>query len=92
MFFGRALEAVDGEVEQNLDEVGAVDAHIDVLGKRFDEERVVLDGGMDAEQFVQVGEDVIDADGRVLLGILAQETEVTAGNLDAIRDLAGDGA
>ena len=38
----RALEGIDGQVEQDLDDIGPVHAHGDVLGQRADGELVVL--------------------------------------------------
>src|ERR1041385_2089694 len=43
----RALQRVDGEVEENLDQVSAVDLHHDVFGQGVNEELVVLGVGMD---------------------------------------------
>ena len=47
MRVGTALERVDREIEQNLDQVGAVDFGDDVFRERTDDEFVFLGAGMD---------------------------------------------
>src|SRR5437773_11081758 len=45
---------------------------------------------MDLQQFAQVGEDLIDANGGPVGRAFAQETQVPLGDFDAIIDLPGD--
>ena len=52
-----ALEGIDREVEQHLDDIGAVHAHGDVAGQRMEGELMGLTAGMDADQVAQVGEE-----------------------------------
>ncbi len=60
---GGALQGVDGEVEQDLDEVGAVDLQFDVLGPRRGFSGVLLAfAGMDVEQFAQIVQNLVDVD------------------------------
>ena len=85
-----ALERVDGQVEQDLDEIGAVDLHDHVLGKRADLELVVAQARMNAKQLAQIGQELVDPDARGLLRLAPQEAQVAARNLDAVGDLARD--
>ena len=61
---GSALQGVDGEVEKDLDEVGAVDLEFDVLGHGLDFQAVAALAGMDVEQFAQIVQNLVDADPR----------------------------
>ena len=74
-----ALKGIDGEVEQNLDEIGAVDFDADVLGQRVDAELVVLQAGMNANELVQIVEHLIDADARPFRPIGGEESRGNAG-------------
>ena len=60
----RALEGIDRQVEQDLDDIGSVHAHADVLGQRANGELVVLQAGMHADQMAKVREQLVDADAR----------------------------
>ena len=48
---GARLEGVDGEVEENLEEIGAVDGHEEILIEALDGESVALGGGVAVEEF-----------------------------------------
>ena len=85
-----ALKRVQGQVQENLDEVRAVRRHRHVFGERMDEKLVVPRARVNAEQFPEVAENLVDPDARIIIRILAQETEIPPGNLDAIGDLPGD--
>src|SRR5208282_259097 len=79
-----ALERVNGQVKEDLDEVGAVDLQLDVMHQAVDLQRVLSHAGMDAEQFAQVVQDQVDVDADGGRRLLPHETEVTVRNLDAV--------
>ena len=86
-----ALAGIDGEVEEDLDEIGAVDLDGHVLRERADFELIVSDGGMNAQELAQIGQELVDADAR---GVRAPGVGGGPGNggeiLDAVGDLADD--
>src|SRR6185437_9776253 len=86
----RALEAVHGQVQENLNQVGAVDAHADVFGERMDHQLIISEARMHVDELVQVVQELVHRHARRLIRLLAQKAEVTARNLNAIRDLPRD--
>src|ERR1035438_2923695 len=54
--FRRALEGIHRQIEQHLDDIGAVHAHGNVLGQRADGELVGQQARMDPDQMGQVHE------------------------------------
>src|SRR5712691_2632672 len=55
----------------------------------MDEQLVVFDAGMDAQQLPEVRQDLINPHAGVVARVLPEKTQIAAGNLDAIRDLPG---
>ena len=84
------MQRVDREVEENLNEVRTVDFGEQVFLEGMDDQFVLMRAGMDLQQFAEVGQDLIGADGGPFGGAIAQETEVALGDFDAIVDLPGD--
>ena len=74
-----ALETVGGQVEDDLHQVRAVDLDGDVFGQRFHPQFVFLHARMDAKQFLDFREDLVDAhDGGVLALALPEKPQVAA--------------
>lgn len=85
---GARLEGVDGEVEENLEEIGAVDGHEEVMVEALDGEAVAMGGGVAVEEFGEIAHHLIDGDRRFCGGLGVEEAEVASGDLDASADLA----
>jgi len=83
----QALERVNGEVQQNLDDIRAVDFHAKVRGRRRGGKFVVLNGRMHAHQLFQIRHQLADARRLRFAGLVPEKTQVTARNFDAISDL-----
>src|ERR1019366_8751733 len=88
----RALKGVDGEVQQNLDDVGAVHFDAKVFGHRLNAEFVVAPAGMNANELFEVFKQLIHAHARGFLRLPAEKTEVAPGNFHAIPHLPRDDA
>src|SRR5438876_889337 len=86
----RTMQRIDHAVQEDLDQIRAVDLRDDILTQRMDDEFVLLRGGVNFQEFAQVGQDLAGADGRLFGGALAQETEIALRDFDAIVDLPGD--
>ncbi len=86
-----ALECVDRQVEQCLNDVGAIHPHADFFRQRVNCKLMVVTAGMDLDQMIEICQQLIDAYPRGFIGLPSQETEITPRNLDAISDLPGDG-
>src|SRR5436309_2149035 len=52
---------------------------------------IFLPAGMDLGEMTEVGQELIDSHARSVIGTLPQKTQIPAGNLDAVGQLAGDG-
>ena len=88
-----ALEGVDGEIEQNLDQIRAIDFDADVLGQRGDAEFIFLHAGMDAHELVQILSNWFTLTrGARFIRLAAEKTQVAPGNLNAIAHLPRDDA
>ena len=85
------LQGVDGEVEEDLEEVGTVDEGNDVGVEVLDGEFVAFAAWVFDEKFLEVGEDLVDGDVAVEVSLAGAEVaQITAGNLNAADDLAVD--
>jgi hypothetical protein len=90
MWGGGGLESVDGEVKEELDQIGSVDLGEDIGVQRLNDEVVLFEAGMDAEQFADVAKGLLEADAHACLGGVAEEAEVALGDFNAIIDLPRD--
>src|SRR4026209_2314739 len=56
----------------------------------MNDELVVPRAGMDAQQFTEISQNLVDPDSQVVVGVLSQEAQVSTRNLNTISDLTGD--
>jgi hypothetical protein len=85
-----ALQRVERQIQKNLDQIRAIGRDGHVFGQRMDQKLVVANGRVNAQQFPEVAQDLVGPDSGGSVGLLAQEAQVSAGDLDAVGDLAGD--
>src|SRR5689334_23525751 len=86
----RALQRVERQVQENLDQIRSVGGHGDVIRERMDQQLIVSSAGMNPEQFTEIAKDVVDPYPHVLVWILPEKTQVAARDLNAVGDLAGN--
>src|SRR5262245_51763015 len=90
VLLGAALQRVEREVEQDLDQIRPVRRHRNVLAQRVDEQLIIADGGMNSEQLAEVAQDLVGPNPRGAIGLLPQEAEIPPGDFDAIGNLPGN--
>src|SRR5439155_2782507 len=83
-------QRVDRKIEQNLKKIGPIDCRKYVLGKLMNRKIVPMRARMAQEQLLQVVQDLIHTDTRMVDGSFVQETEISARDLEAASDLAGE--
>src|SRR5207244_1838428 len=86
------LQAVDRQIQQNLNEIGAIDFQLGLFGGRVDDQLIVFDARMELEKLPKIGQDLVQIDAGLGGGLVPQKTEIAPRNLDAPADLPGDPA
>src|ERR1051326_2747556 len=84
----RALKGIYGEVQEHLNDVGAVYWHADVFGQRVNFEPIVVFARMDAHQMGEVSQKLVYADAWRFIGLPPQKAQVAARYFNAVCDLA----
>src|SRR6188508_728741 len=83
------LQGVDRQVEQNLQQVGAVDLRRYIGAQIVNHELVAVGTGMPDEKILQVRQHLPDANVSPINGVGIQEAEISPRNLKAAPDLSG---
>src|SRR5580765_5065337 len=85
-----ALECINRQIQQNLDDIRAIHSHGDILRKGVNGEVVILPAGMNPRQLIEVGEELINPNAWTVVGVAAQKPKVPTRNFNAVRYLPGD--
>ena len=73
---GRTLESIHRQVEQDLNEIGPMHSHADIAVQTPRVKLIVLQSRVHLDQMREIGQEMIDADARQIVGVLMKKTEI----------------
>jgi acetolactate synthase regulatory subunit len=86
-----ALERIHRQVQEHLNEIGAVHADGNIDGQWLDIELMVLSTRMNASQVDEVREQLVHTDPGDLVGVTPEKAKIAAGDFNAVGYLSSDG-
>ena len=73
----RALKRVDREIQQDLDDIGAVDFHAHIISGRQRNILILLDSWMHAHQLLQIAHQLPHARALGIVVLMSEKSQVT---------------